>query len=157
MIQPTFIIPPRDPAPAPAAAPPPPSVPGPAPSDSYETLVAEYRATRDNVKTIEAAVAEKLKPLKERLAKIEAQFLDELNRTGANSINTNSGTAYRSTRTSYTVDDPESFRQWVAKNNRPEFFENRPSKEAVEEWLKNGNALPPGVKVSSFTTVNIRK
>jgi hypothetical protein len=148
MIQPTFIIPTKTPA-APAAPP----QQGP----SYDELVSEYRHLRDFIASREDELKKQLAPLKERYQQIEATLLDELNRTGANSINTNSGTAYRTTRTSYGIDDPEAFRAWVAANNRPDFFENRPSKEALESWIEAGNPLPPGVKVSSFTKVNIRK
>jgi len=155
MPTPTFAIP------AGFTVPPPPRPIAPAPSAppaiNQEELIAEYRAIRDKIKAAEAQLAESIAPLKDRRDQLETIMLDYMLQTGANSISTNSGTAYKSTRTSYTVDDPFVFREWAAANNHTEFFENRVSKDAVESWIKEGHALPPGIKVSSFVTANFRK
>ncbi len=131
---------------------------GPAPPPiAADWLVEKYRLLRDKKKEIEDRHAEELKPFRAAMDQIEAALLDDLNRNGANSIQTNSGTAYRTTRTSYGVEDPAVFRKWVEANNVPEFYENRVSKDAVQQYVEKYNQLPPGIKVSSVTTVNIRK
>lgn len=163
MIQPTFAIPagfklppPPNGAQVPASTP---AVPGPPPPSpvNHEALVAEYRQIRDSIADQQKAFEASIKPLKERREAIENILLDDLNRSGANSVNTNSGTAYKTTRTSYGVEDPAAFRAWAEAHGHLDFFENRVSKEAIENWVNEGKQLPPGIKVSTFTTVNIRK
>lgn len=131
---------------------------GPAPPPpSAEWLVEKYRQLRDKKKQIEDRHAEELKPFRAAMDQIEAALLDDLNRNGANSIQTNSGTAYRTTRNTYGIEDPNAFRQWVEAHNVPEFYENRVSKDAVQQYADKHGQLPPGIKLSSVTTVNIRK
>lgn len=131
--------------------------PAPAAQPNAEWLVEKYRQLRDKKKLLEDEQAKALKPFKDAMSQIENMLLDDLNRSGANSIQTNSGTAYRSTRTSYGVEDPAVFRAWVEANNTPEMYENRVSKDAIEAYVQKYNQLPPGIKVSSVENVNIRK
>lgn len=72
-------------------------------------------------------------------------------------MRTDNGTVFKSVRTSISIADPDEFRQWVESQGKPDFYENRVSKEAVENYINAGNPLPPGLKVSSDTTVNVRK
>lgn len=134
-----------------------PTAVGPAPPPNTQWLVENYRKLREKKKEIEDQHAQQLAPFKAAMAQIETQLLDDLNKANANSVQTSSGTAYRTTRTTYGVEDPAAFRAWIEANNRPEFYENRASKEAIEAFIEAGNPLPPGIKVSSMTTVNIRK
>ncbi len=139
------------PIPQTAVGPVPPSQP------NAEWLVEKYRQLREKKKLIEAEHEKALKPFKDAMDQIESMLLDDLNRAGANSLQTNSGTAYRSTRTSYGIEDPAVFRAWVEANGMADMYENRPSKEAIEAYAQQYKQLPPGIKVSSVTTVNIRK
>jgi len=154
-ILPAFEMPPLVPA---APAPAPAVVPGPAIPQPRMDLVAEkYRALRDKKKEIQARHTAELKPLIDAMDQLEAYLLDALNRTGSNSVKTDAGTIYKSTRVSYSIADPAEFRRFVEVNGLPELFENRPSKEALESYVNDGNPLPPGIKRSSDVTVNIRK
>jgi hypothetical protein len=133
--------------------------PGPAPPQEVNTgwLVEKYRQLRDKKKEVEDRHKTELAPFKQAMEQIETMLLSGLNQLNANSVQTPAGTAYRTTRTSYGVEDPAAFRAWVEAQNKPEFYENRVSKEALEAYVAAGNPLPPGLKVSSVTTVNIRK
>jgi hypothetical protein len=122
-----------------------------------DMLVDKFRQLRDKKKEIETRHAKELKPFGDAMKQLETLMLDALNNAGANSVQTNSGTAFKSTRTSYTVEDPEAFRTWVEANSRPDFYENRASKEAIENWISEGKPMPAGLKVSSIVTLNVRK
>ena len=147
MIQPTFAIPGRAPA---APGPTPPAV-------NHEANVAEYRHLREQKARLEESIKPQLQEIKQRMEQIESVMLDTMNQSGANSINTNSGTVYKSTKTSYSLEDPAAFRRWAEANGRMDLYENRVSKDAMEELVTRTGQLPPGVKHSSFTTVNFRK
>lgn len=122
-----------------------------------DVLVDKYRQLRDRKKEIEDATKVQLEPIRAAMSAIEAHFLLAMQQSGMQSIKTEHGTAYQSTRTSFSVQDPVEFRSWVEAQGKPEFFENRVSKDALEAWLADGNQLPPGIKMNSDVTVNIRK
>jgi hypothetical protein len=120
-------------------------------------LVEKYHQLRAKKKAIAERHAKELEPVQQAMGALENVMLDALNKAGSNSMRTDAGTAYKSVRTSISIADPEEFRLWVESQNRPDFYENRVSKEAVENYINAGNPLPPGLKVSSDTVVNVRK
>lgn len=155
-IQPAFAMPSVLPAP-PIAEPPVPATPKALPDIPTDVAVLKYRELRDKTKEISDRHAAELKPYKEAMEMLSAVLLDQLNKAGSNSTRTDNGTVFKVTRTTYSIDDPATFRDWVESQGAPEFYENRVSKEALENWIAEGKPLPPGLKVSSFVQVNIRK
>lgn len=123
----------------------------------HAVLTEKYRQLRDLKDALAKLHTEQLRPIRDAMEAIEAHFLQVMLREGMSSIKTDGGTAYQQTRTSYKIDDPSEFRAWVEQNNRPDFYENRPSKDTLEAWVAAGNPLPPGVVVNSEVRVNIRK
>lgn len=152
-IRPTFQMPAAlPPAPAPHVP-----VPGPTPTPRMDVAAEKYRALRDKKKEIQARHAAELAPFNEAMEQLEAVMLDALNQLGSNSMKTDAGTVYKSTRVSYSIADPDEFRNFVEANGLPQLYENRPSKEALEHYVAGGNPLPPGIKRSSDVTINVRK
>ena len=120
-------------------------------------LVEKYRLLRDKKEEIVKRHKAELAPLNDAMDKIENVLLDVLNRTGSESTRTEAGTFFKVTRTSYSINDPAAFRAYVEAHNLPDLYENRVSKSALEELISRGETLPPGLKVSSEVSVNIRK
>lgn len=155
-IKPAFALPaaaPAPPSPVPPAAPTAPS----APAAPLDMLVGKYRQVRDRKKEIAARHSAELKPFNEALQELEVAILDALNKAGVESVKTREGTAFKSTRRSFTVQDPAKFRKWLEEHDRFDLLETRVSKEAIEEMIRAGDNLPPGIGVSSDITVNVRK
>lgn len=119
--------------------------------------VDKYQQLRAKKKQITERQAEELKPINEAMDLLEAHMLSQLNEQNANSMRTENGMAYRSVRQSFTIDDPAAFRAWTEANERPDFYENRVSKDAVANYIEAGHDLPPGLKMSTFTQINVRK
>lgn len=119
--------------------------------------VEKYQLLRARKKALQEQHDAEMKPFKEAMEALETHMLAQLNESDTSSMRTPLGLAYKTVRTSYTVDDPSVFRAWVESNERPDFYENRPSKDVIEAYLDAGNPLPPGLKVSTFTQVNVRK
>lgn len=114
--------------------------------DKKAALAAEYKAKTDKIDTV--------------LDAAERAILAEFNDTGISSAKTDSGTAYKVIRTSAKVADANSFFDFVAQDfvNNRSFLENRVSKSAVEQYIEDhGGDLPPGVTVSRFATINIKR
>lgn len=124
---------------------------------SYDQLVASYRNVRERKDEIAKRHEQELAPVNEALRAIEARLLAMFTEAGLSNVKTAHGTAYTSTRRSYTVEDPSALRDFIEGNNLPELLETRVSKSAVDQYLEAGNALPPGIKVSQQVTINVRK
>lgn len=124
---------------------------------SAAVLVEKYRLLRDKVKEIETRQDNELKPYKQMMSNIESMLGGILDRDGLNSCNTPNGTFYKKTNTSYSIENPEALRQWAETENRPDIYENRVAQSVVKDMLERGQGLPPGIKVSSITRINIQK
>jgi hypothetical protein len=123
----------------------------------FNEHVSKYRQLRDMKATIAARHKEELAPYNEALDALELAMLNALTASGQESTRTASGTAYKSTKSSYTVQDASAFRTWLEVNDRWDLLETRVSKEALESFATEGGTLPPGIGVSSVVTVNVRK
>lgn len=136
-------------------------VPRPPPPQSQaarmDDMVVRYRALREKKSDIAERHQKELQPYNEALQQLGAMILDALNKAGVDSVKTKAGTAFTSVRRGYTVKDPAVFRQWLEENDRFDLLETRVSKESIEALIANGEQLPPGIGVSSDTTLNVRK
>jgi hypothetical protein len=73
------------------------------------------------------------------------------------SVKTEAGTAYKSTRISVTTGDKDAFMEFVRTNDEWPLLEVRPSKSAVEEYRAAHDDLPPGINWRAEQVVNIRR
>ena len=134
----------------------PPAAPEP-PALNAAEMVGRYRDLRDQKKAIADRAAAEAKPLQEEMLVLEGKLQYLLDQIGTENMRTSEGTVYKTSTTRYSVDDPHALREWIEANNRPDFYENRVSADTIKTHLEAGGDLPPGIKVNSFTTVNIRK
>jgi hypothetical protein len=126
-------------------------------SNQVDKFVAAYIKLRDAKAAMVSKHKEQLAPLDTAMAKIEAALLQTLNTQGAQSVKTPEGTVYKTTRTSATAAEWDTFLEWVKANEHWNFLERRVSKAAVEEFRTEFNDIPPGVSVREEVTVNIRR
>lgn len=120
-------------------------------------LMDRYRELRTRKDELKSRHQNELAPLTEEMDMIEITLLRVMIESELNSVSSGDSTAYKQSRTSYRVEDPHAFRAWVEAQSRPDFYENRVSKDVLENHLANGGALPPGIAVNSEVVVNIRK
>ena len=121
-------------------------------------LVAAYVKLRDELAVAEAAYKESISPKKGNMEKIEAEFLRRLIERDAESIRTESGTAYKSSRISVTTADWDAFfHQYVMPNGAWELIERRPSKEAVKQFKAEHGDIPPGLNWREENVVGFRR
>ncbi len=74
-----------------------------------------------------------------------------------NSVNTDAGTAYKTTVEQATVSDMSSFIEFVKENEAWHLLEKRVSKTGVRELLDADEPLPPGINWYVTTAINVRK
>lgn len=120
-------------------------------------IVSNYVAVRDKKKEMQDRHKAELAPLNEVLDGLESVMLKYMQEQGVNSIAVDGGTAYQSKRTSFTVEDPVLFREWVTQQGDLTYFESRASKSMVEAYLESTGELPAGLKYSADLTVNFRR
>lgn len=120
--------------------------------------VSLYIKMRDKKAQMKADFEASVAPLTEKMDKLEAKLLDVFNKTGMDSVKTEFGTAYATTRTTASVADREAFMDYVKANEEWALLEVRTSKTAVEQYRSaNDNELPPGINLREERVVNIRR
>jgi hypothetical protein len=147
-------------------------------SSSPLELTRLYITLRDEKGTLEAAYKTQVAAINARMGRVEARLLEALNEAGADSVKTAYGTPYKSTVRTISVADGEHYNRFVLSqavaalplaNDKKEklvetllasgamsFLENRASKSAVENYIGEGNTLPPGLNASSVVKLNVR-
>lgn len=129
----------------------------PNPQLTVDVLVDRYVKLRDRIKQAEDAHKERMKPAKDMLEQLNNQLLDAINKSGAESISTVFGTAYRNPRTSVSIEDGEQFRPYVIANELWDLVDWKANKTAVEDYLKEFESLPPGVKITTAYVAGVRR
>ena len=119
-------------------------------------LVASYIRLRDYKKKADDDFKASMERVNAAMKKLEAQALDYMSNTGAESIATEAGTVYRNTQYSATVQDKAAFREFVQQSGDWDALDMRANKTYVREMLDAGNIVP-GVTLSSINTVGVRR
>ena len=120
--------------------------------------VSLYIQLRDKKAQMKAEFDALVAPVQEKMDKLEAKLLDVFNQTGMDSVKTEFGTAYATTRSSASVADRDTFMDFVKANEEWALLEVRVSKTAVEQYRSaNDDELPPGVNIREERVVNIRR
>ena len=120
--------------------------------------VGIYIKLRDKKAPMKAEYQDAVAPVQEKMDKLEAKFLEIMNTTGVDSLKTEHGTAYSSTRTSASVADKDAFFTFVKENNEWPLMEVRASSTAVKQFAEsNEGELPPGINYNVERTINIRR
>lgn len=124
---------------------------------NVEKLIDSYITLRDKKAEVEKAHKTKLEKLKALMDTIEQRLLAHLNDTGTDSAKTGAGTVYKNTQTSVRVADREAFLDFVKDQEAWVFLESKANKTAVNEYLEEHQAPPPGLDITRVSKVNIRR
>lgn len=119
--------------------------------------VAAYIKLRDYMKAAQDEFKESLKRPQEAMDRLEAELLDYLNQSGANSLACDSGTVYRNIQFSATVENREAFKKFVEENDLWEAMDIRANKTFVREYMDEKGQPLPGIKTSQLATVGVRR
>jgi hypothetical protein len=119
-------------------------------------LIEHYVKLRDIVTVATKALTDELKPYKSGLETIETALMARLIQRGADNTKTEAGTAYKVEHMNVKVVDREKFIDY-AMNGGEDMLLASPQKDAVRQYLDEHKANPPGVEVTFFTDINVRK
>lgn len=145
---------------------------------SAELLIKEHLELKDWIADANKRFGEFLAPKKARLEQIDALLMETLNTLSTGdkkSISTDVGTAYVSNLLNVSVDTDSEV--YVNQNGESqsgrmalldfalEHWEDiggdlllvSPQKDAVKRWIDEHGKPPPGLKISYFARVNVRR
>lgn len=122
----------------------------------FDTRIAQYVALRNKVKGIKDKHKEELAPYNDAMEKLEALLLQGLQATGQESAKSASGTVYKTTRNSASLDDPEAFLDFIRTSGRWELMDRKANAPAVAAYMDQNQAPVPGVKFTSMIEVGVR-
>lgn len=122
-----------------------------------DQIIQRYIALRDKKAELVAAHKAEVAKFDVGLERCELFLLKTMQSMGVESIRSELGTAYKSTRTSAGVADWPAALDFIKGNEHWEMLEKRVSKAFVEAYRTEHNDLPPGINWREETTVNIRR
>ena len=116
-----------------------------------------YIKLRDTKKERDEAHKESLKKVVAAMDRLEAGLLEFLNDSGTNSVASDAGTAYRSVKTSASVEDKDAFWSFVIETGQREALDVKANATFVKTYMEENESVPPGVKVSQITVVGVQR
>jgi hypothetical protein len=125
---------------------------------SIDKLTNAYVKIREKRAELSSKYKEEDENLVSQLDKIKKALLDYCKEHGVESVRTNAGLVYKSTRSRYWTSDWESMYKFVLKHEVPEFFDKRLNQTNVKQFLEeNPDILPEGLNVDSEFTISVRR
>lgn len=123
-----------------------------------DKLVRAYVKMRDARAVLKAKFEEEDNAIKEQMALVETNLLETCKATGAESIKTVHGTAYRSVQTRYWTGDWATMHKFIRDHDALDLVERRISQMNMKEFLReNPDVMPIGLNVDHKYTVTVRR
>lgn len=119
-------------------------------------MIGRFVHLRDKKAEVTAKAKELVRKLEEQMADIEAEVLKNMG-DGIESIRTEAGTVYKSTKRSTTVSGWDNFLPWIQQTENWHMLTRAANKTAVLEYLDEHEELPPGINLYSELTININR
>jgi len=125
--------------------------------DNIDILCQQYVVLRDKLREADDAHKEKTKAAREHLEKLNNKLLERLNEVGGDSVKTQSGTVYRSTKRSASIADGDAFRRFVIGGKHFDLVDWRANANAIDDFIKENDTPPPGINFSQHFIVGVRR
>lgn len=121
-------------------------------------IIKQYVALRDYKEELVKQQKAALKPYNDALDTLENALLEQLNADAAQSIKTEFGTAFKKTSMTVKTVDKDALFDFVRSTENFSMLTAAVSKEALKEYMEeNEDRRPPGVDVTFFTEVQVRR
>ncbi len=128
-----------------------------APALDINKRIEQYIKLRDLIKAQDDAHKAKMQPYKDTLEKLNGLLLTHLITVGGDSVKTQHGTVYKTTRRTASLEDADTFMRHVISTEQWELLDRKANSTAVDAYVQENGVLPPGVKQSSITQVGVRR
>ena len=122
--------------------------------------IEQFIAVRNKIKALKEGHKAELTPFNALLEGLGAALLDALNTTGQDNAKTKSGTAYKTIKSSATIEDAEAFKRHVIGMEAWDLLDFKANCPAVIDFIADSenkaHLPPPGVKFSAIYEIGVR-
>ena len=123
-----------------------------------EKLTRVYIKMRDKKEELSRELEEKIGELEADMKRVKLAILDHMKELNAESLRTNSGTVFRTVRTTYSTNDWDSMNKFILEHGLPDLLEKRIHQTNMKAFLEeNPDELPPGLNANMEYSVTIRR
>lgn len=126
-------------------------------SVDFNKRVEQYVRLRDEIKRRDDQHKDEMKPFREMLEKLNGLLLSHLNEVGGESVKTDAGTVYRTPKKAASIADGDAFMRFVIDNQAWDLLDRKANVTAVEGFIEENSAPPPGVNFSITNVVGVRR
>jgi CRISPR/Cas system-associated protein Cas7 (RAMP superfamily) len=125
------------------------------PTIDLSKRIDQFVRLRDEIKKLDEDHKTKMKPYREALDQLNSILLGHLNTIDGQSVKTQHGTVYRTSRKSASLADPEKFMNYVISNDMFHLIDRKANVTAVEDFISENGEVPPGVNFKTVFTVGV--
>jgi len=122
-----------------------------------DQLIDKYIRLRDRKGEIKEKYETAVAQIDDAMEKVENVILAHLNAHNVDSVAGETGTAFKQTVSSATVQDRDAFMGYVRGNDAWHLLDARVNKTAVAEFRRDHEAIPPGVNWREEIVVRVRR
>lgn len=119
--------------------------------------IERYIRLRDYKKAADEEYKKSMERVNAAMRTLETELLAELKTQEVDSVSGDTGTVYRTTKMECTTSDREAFLNFCTENDEWDALDVKANKTYIKAMLEEGRSLPPGVKVSTYETVGVRR
>ncbi len=133
-------------------------------SDSNEAsipmdkLARVYRKMQTRIQALTATYETEVEVLKSQQETVKTALKDQMLALGVKSVNTAEGTVILSTKTRYSTQDWDAFKDFIKENDAIDLLEKRIAQTNMATFLgENPTLVPPGLNSNSEYSISVRK
>lgn len=123
-----------------------------------DKLARVYRKMQARIQELTTAYETEVETLKAQQDAVKTALKDKMLALGVKSVTTEEGMVILSTKTRYSTQDWDSFKQFVVENDALDLFEKRIAQTNMASFLnENPGVVPPGLNSNSEYSISVRK
>ena len=123
-----------------------------------DTLARVYRKMQTKIQQMTAVYETEVEVLKAQQEVVKTALKDQMLALGVKSVNTAEGTVILSTKTRYSTQDWDAFKEFMKENDALDLLEKRIAQTNMATFLQeNPTLVPPGLNSNSEYAISVRK
>ena len=123
-----------------------------------DKLARVYRKMQTKIQQLTAVYETEVEGLKAQQEVVKTALKDQMLALGVKSVNTTEGTVILSTKTRYSTQDWDAFKEFMKENDALDLLEKRIAQTNMATFLQeNPTLVPPGLNSNSEYAISVRK
>jgi|TARA_R110002126_G_scaffold271528_1_gene415419 capsule polysaccharide export protein KpsE/RkpR len=123
-----------------------------------DKLARVYRKMQTKIQQLTAVYETEVEGLKAQQEVVKTALKDQMLALGVKSVNTAEGTVILSTKTRYSTQDWDAFKEFMKENDALDLLEKRIAQTNMATFLQeNPTLVPPGLNSNSEYAISVRK